>query len=118
MRKFKRADVIAVDRLVELSNGDHDIVRTEEEWRLVEIIFQFFMQRWPEEFNEFYKAIPDIRRSRRDKGYSKSKEMKYVGALPYRFMKLVQVIFPYQQFDKKFIYKLVKRIPLLKVGGA
>jgi hypothetical protein len=118
MRPFLRADVQAVDKLIELAKGYRDVVKSEEDWRLVEIIFQFFMQRWPKEFHEFYSAIPSIRSTRRDKGYSKSKEIKYVGALPYRFERLVKVIFPYQAFDKKFANKLVKRIPLLKVGGA
>lgn len=116
MRQFRQADVQAVDKLIELAQGNRDVVESDSDWRLVEIIFQFFMQRWPQEFNEFYSSIPDIRATRRDKGYSKSKEIKYVGALPERFMRLVKVIFPYQQYDKKFVNKLVKRIPLLKVG--
>lgn len=116
MRQFKRADVQAVDKLIELAQGNRDVVVTDSDWRLVEIIFQFFMERWPAEFQAFYESIPDIRGTRRSGGYSKTKELKYVGALPERFMRLVKVIFPYQQYDKKFVNKLVKRIPLLKVG--
>ena len=117
-RQFRRDDVAEVDKLIELAGDAREDVKTESDWRLVEIIAQFFMQRWPNEFTEFYKTIPQIRDTRRSKGYSSTKEIKYVGALPFRLMKLIQIIFPYQQFDKKFVYRLVKRIPLLKVGGA
>lgn len=116
MRQFKRSDVAAVDKLIELAGESRDVVKTDADWRLVEIIMQFFIERWPQEFKDFYDAIPDIRKLKNDKGYSKTKEIKHVGSLPIRFMKLVQVIFPFQQFDKKFVYKLVRRIPLLAVG--
>lgn len=117
IRQFKKNDVVAVDKLNDLIGGKRENVKTDEDWRLVEIIMQFFMQRWPEEFWEFYRTIPKIRHTRNAKGYSKTKEVKYVGAMPVRFQRLLKVAFPYQQFDKKFVNKLVKRIPLLMIGG-
>lgn len=115
MRQFKAADVQAVDKLIELAGDNRDVVKTENDWRLVEIIMQFFMERWPQEFRDFYTSIPKIREAK-GRGYSKTKEIKHIGSMPDRFMRLVKVIFPYQQFDKKFTYKLIRRIPLLAVG--
>lgn len=116
-RQFRKKDITDVDKIVEISRGNRETIKKESDWVVVEHLLRFFYERWPEEFKEFKTTIPDIRKTRNNKGYSKSKEIMYVGALPQRFMRLIKVVFPYQQFDKKFIYKLVKRFPLFKVAG-
>jgi hypothetical protein len=114
---FKKNDVDTIDHLVEISKGKRETIKSQKDWEIVSELLDFFAQRWPEEFKDFKQAIPDIRKSRRAGGYSKSKEIKYVGAFPPRFERLLRVIFPLQQFNKDFVNKLVKRIPLFKVGG-
>lgn len=116
-RAYKENQVRTVNKIVELARGKREIVKTLDDWDIVEELLRFFASEWPAEFNEFRKSIPDIRSSRRDGGYSESGEIKYVGAMPPRFMKLIKAIFPFQQFDKKFVNKLVRKIPLFKVGG-
>lgn len=115
-REYRKKDIIDVDAIIELA-GNRETVKTEKDWVIVERLLLFFKERWPNEFIEFRSAIPSIRKTRNSRGYSKSKEIMYVGAMPQRFMRLLKVIFPYQQFDKKFINKLVKRIPLFRVAG-
>jgi hypothetical protein len=116
-RQYEKTVVEDVDKIVELSHGNREVVKTSKDWEILEELLKFYIKRWPQEFAEFKETIPNIRHSRRDGGYSKSKETMYVGAIPPRFMKLIKVIFPQQQFDKKFVWKMVTKIPLFRVGG-
>ncbi len=116
LRQYQRRIVERIDHIVELAHGQRDSIASERDWKIFEELFIFFAEEWPAEYAEFKSSIPDIRTSRNDKGYSKSREMKYVGAIPPRLMRLTKAIFPSQQWDKKFVNKLVKRFPLFKVG--
>lgn len=117
LRAFKKQTVDRVDRIIELAHGQRDFVTSENDWKIVEELILFFAAQWPNEFLEFKQSIPEIRQSRNSGGYSDSREMVYVGAIPPRLMKLVKAIFPAQQWDKKFVNKFVKRFKLFKVGG-
>ncbi len=114
-RQFRENDVKAVDRIVELAHGDREAVVTQKDWEIFASLLAFYQERWPDEFNSFVDSVKDIRRSRSQGAYSKSKEMMYVGTLPVRFMKIIKVIFPEQQFDKKFIWKMVNKFKIFKV---
>lgn len=118
VRAFQREVVDAVDAIVELAHGEREFVTTENDWKVFEELLKFWAKKWPDEYMEFKSVVSDIRATRNSGGYSQSKEIKYVGALPsQRFMKMVKVIFPAQQWDKKFTNKFVKKFPLFKVGG-
>lgn len=119
LRAFERRVVDTVDRIIELAHGQRDLITSESDWKVVEELLKFWAMQWPQEYIEFKGSIRNIRETRRDGGYSTSKEIKYVGALPsQRFMKMMKAIFPGQQWDKKFTQKFVNRFPLFKVGGA
>ena len=113
----KQDDLDTIDHLVELSSGKREEVRSQKDWEIMEELFNFFAKRWPNEYKDFKDAVPQIRSSRNRGGYSKSKEMVYMGALPPRFERLIKAIFPLQSFNKDFMYKLIKRMPLFKIGG-
>lgn len=117
-RRFEKRLVDQVDHLVELSRGNRDSIKTEDDWKVLGEILKFFANEWPHEFEQFKSTIPDIRATRRDGGMSSTKEIKYVAALPPRFEKLIKAVFPFQSFDKKFIYRLIRRFPVFRVGGA
>ena len=95
-----------------------DVVKTERDWNAVAQLVVFFIRTFPEEWKQFRDTIPDIRETRREGGYSRSKEIKYVGALPFRLERMIKICFPYQQFNKEFVYKFVKRFKIFQVGGA
>ena len=117
VRLYKKEDVEAVDYLVKIAHGKRTTVSTLKDWEIVAKLFEFWTRKWPHEWNEFGESIKDIRATRAKKdGKSKSGEIKYVGALPPRFMKLIKIIFPEQQFNKKFVYQLTSRIKIIKVG--
>lgn len=116
LRAYKKRIVEQIDRIVELAHGQRDFIENESDWVVVEELLKFFASEWPHEFNDFIDAIPSIREAK-GSGYSKSNEIKHVGSIPPRFMKMLKAIFPAQQWDKTFINKFVKRFPLFKVGG-
>lgn len=117
LRQYERRIVERIDAIVELAHGERDTITTDNDWRVFEELIRFFAEEWPNEFEDFKTAIPGIRELKGD-GYSQTREIKHVGSLPPRLMRITKSIFPSQQWDKKFTGKLVKRFPLFKVGSA
>ena len=117
LKAFQKRDVEDANYLVRISHGKRDLVKSLKDWEIIAKLFEFWTRRWSEEWQEFSKTIIDIRATRaRKDGLSRTREIKYVGALPPRFMRLIKAIFPQQQFDKKFVYALTNRIKIIKVG--
>ena len=111
-----KSDIEAIDYLIKISKGAKS-VKTASAWGVVAKVFEFWTRRWPNEWNEFASSIKDIKATRlRKDGKSKGGGIKYIGALPLRFERLIKAVFPEQKFDKKFVYKLVKNIEIIKVG--
>lgn len=117
VRSYRRNVVEAIDAIVELAHGERDVVKSQSDWTVFEELLRFFASEWPNEFQQFKESIDLIRSTRNSGGYSQSKEIKYVGAFPPRFERMIRVIFPAQQFDKKFVNTIVRKFPLFKVGG-
>lgn len=115
--QVRKQDVEDIDRIVELSKGNRDTIKTESDWQVFNELLKFFIYRWPSEFEEFKKTIPQIRATRRDGGYSANKEMMYIASLPPKLERLIKTVFPAQQFNKNFIYKLISRYTIFRVGG-
>ena len=115
-KKFKKSDVQRVEGLA-LDIGKREEVKTERDWEAVDKIIKFYWATWPEDAQEFYNIVPDIRGTRASGGYSKSRETKYLGALPLRLLKCIKIFFPKQQWDKNFSNKFVKRFKIFGVGG-
>ena len=116
-KQYEKRLVDRTDRIVELAHGERDVVKSASDWDVVEELLKFWYEEYPLEYKEFKSSVVDIRRSRNSDGYSKSRDTRYLGALPPRFMRMIKAIFPFQQFDRAFTNKLVNRIPLFKVGG-
>ncbi len=116
-RQFRDDDVKFVDMLVEQSLACNKKVVNDKDWDLVKSAFTHFANRWPEEFKEFKESVDLIRRTRNAKGYSKTKEIQYVGALPMRFERILKICFPENELNKEFLWKLVKKMPIFKVAN-
>lgn len=110
----RKSDVEFADRIIAF--GKRDTVKTEEDWGVISELFKFFIKRFPAEWADFEKNINDVRRSRNPGGYSKTKEIQYLASIPLRFERMIRTVFPFQQFDKKFVNSLVKRYKILKVA--
>ena len=116
LRVYPKWQVEAVNDLVYRARGA-DTVKTEKDWNLVAGIVVFFIRCWPEEWEEYRKTLDDIRGSRRSGGYSKDKEMRFVGAMPLRLERLIKACFPDNEFNKNFVNTFVKRFKIFRVGG-
>jgi hypothetical protein len=114
---LKQRDVDTIDHLVEISKGKRETVSSAKDWEIMDELLSFFIQRWPNEFNDFKESMELIRQSRLKGGYSRSGEIKYTASLPPRLERLIKAIFPLQQFNKEFIYKLINHYKIFKVGG-
>lgn len=118
---YPKPAVDIVDGLVRLTRGrGGDTVTTEYDWKLVEDLVNFWVQQYPKEAKEFFTSVSGIREAREgNKGYSTSKEMQYIASFPsdMRLIKIIRIYFPYQQFDKKFMTKFIRRFPKFKIGG-
>jgi hypothetical protein len=79
-KQFRKKDVDDVDRIVHLSKGNREFVKTMDDWKILEELLKLFAERWPVEWQEFKSAMPDIRSTRRSGAKSESGEMMYVGA--------------------------------------
>lgn len=108
LRAFRKQDIVDVDRLLEISKGNRESIKTNEDWNVLANLVIFYIQRWPQEWKEFRTILPDIRSSRNTGGYSKSKEIMHVASLPFRLERLIKIIFPQQQYTKKFIWNFSK----------
>jgi hypothetical protein len=119
LRQFREQDVRFVDKLISehKSAGGNETVKTDKDWDVLKSAFDYFAKRWPEDYQAYKKAQQDIRTTRGKGGYSQSKEIKYLASLPVRFERIIKRLYPDQQFDKAFMYKLVKRMNIFKVGG-
>ena len=113
---IERWKVRAIDDLVGRARGA-DVVKTEKDWNLVAGCVVFYIKVWPQEWTEFKKSVDNIRVTRGSGGYSKSREFRYVGALPPRLERIIKTCFPNQGFDKTFVNKFVKKFQAFKVGG-
>lgn len=118
LRAFRKSDVEDVDELVRISRGNRQTVKTQADWEVVENIIRFYIKRWPQDWAEFARSMPDIRQSRNPGGMSKSKNMVYLAAIPLRLERLIKIIFPFNQVNSKFSHELIRRFGKgFQVGG-
>lgn len=120
MLPIKRSDLDAVDYLMKVAGGSRSTVETLSDWNVVAKIFEFWTRRWPRDWHNFASNIQDIRATRaRKDGYSKEKRkegVRYLAAVDMRLMKLIKIIFPEQQWDRKFTDKFIRNIKISRVG--
>lgn len=116
-KQYEKKLVDRTDHIIQMAQGERDEVKSAKDWEIIGELVKFFADEFSDEWDEFVKSLPDIRSSRNEGGYSSTREIKYLGALPQRLIKMIKVIFPFQQFDKKFMYKLIRKFPVFQVGG-
>jgi hypothetical protein len=117
LRAFRQRDLDDVDYLVKISRGNRETVKTEDDWNVLANIVIFYIKRWPQEWAEFRSSIPDIRQTRGKGGYSQSREMKYLAAIPLRLERLIKAVFPMNQVNKKFSNEFIRRFKVFQIGG-
>lgn len=105
-----------VDDLVIKSKG-REFVQSDSDWKVIEQLMNVFFAFYPEEAQDIVSFVKENRGVlKNNKGYSDSKEIKHLASLPLRLQKMIRICFPLQKFDKKFIYKLIWKYPVFKMG--
>ncbi len=108
-----------VDKIVELRKGRPTFVDGDKDWEVIWELFVLWYTEYPEHYEEFQRSIQELR----DNLKRKDAITKEGGAMiqhqlevPEMFHRMVKICYPDQQWDRKFVRELSRRIPVLKVA--
>lgn len=117
LKLYRSSDVDSVDAVLQLTKGYPGPIAKESHWKALEALIDFYFRKWPQEANDFFKQMVEIKRTRlNSKGESASKEIKFLAALPPTLHRLLRAAFPLQEMNKDFMYKLTRRFKKFRVG--
>lgn len=109
-----------VDKLVELSKNSGTTIESENDWQIIEKLFEFFKSEFPEDYSEYLVSIANLR-SQHNYGNAIVKQgeamVQHQLEIPEKFAELIWAIFPDQKFDRDFVRGLAKTLPILKVAS-
>ena len=117
---YEKPLVDAVEHLVRLARraGATGKVETEKHWEVIEAIFGVWANLYPQEYKDFRQFQVRQKLAQRNKSIAREGEamVQHQLEIPRKFHDLLNVIFPDQKItDKKFISKLMQRMPLLNM---
>lgn len=106
-----------VDKLKYNTSG---MVESDKEWEAVVLMFELFKIEYPEHYEWFVEKIKFYRQAtdgthaiiKDDSGDSMQHQLE----IPEGFHMYVHKMFPNQKWDKKFVRRLIKELPILKVS--
>jgi hypothetical protein len=118
---YPRAIVEWVDKMIDYKKETHcpDHVDGEASWKLLEYLFEGWKVLYPQEAVEFEQSMDFIRRHTVNHGISKDKGeaiIQHQLEVPAGFFKMFRILFPFQNWDKKFVSQLVKRFKQFAVN--
>ena len=113
--------VALVDNIVhKLRHNTSGTVESDLEWEAVVLMFELFKVEYPEHYEWFQNKITEYRRvTDSSKGIVKDESgdsMQHQLEIPEGFHMYVHTMFPNQKWDKKFVRRLIKELPILKVA--
>lgn len=119
MEPFARHVVMGTDFIVETAkkNGSKSHVQTTADLKTLRAIFDVWSKMYPDYYNDFMKSIAWFRANEQDHGVGgdKGAKIQHQLEIPEKLYQMIMAIFPDQKWDRKFIMKLVKALPELKV---
>jgi hypothetical protein len=118
---YPRSVVEWVDKMIDFKkkHGCNDAVNTEHDWELIEFLYKGWEVIYPEEARLFFDSMSYIRAHTVNHGVSKDKgeaTIQHQLEIPENFYKMFRVMFPYQNWDKKFVTKFINRFKQFKVN--
>jgi hypothetical protein len=118
---FPKSVVEWVDKMIEFKskNHCHDMVLDEQDWDLIEFLYKGWEVIYPIEAREFFDSMDYIRAHTVNHGVSKDRgeaTIQHQLEIPENFYKMFRVMFPYQNWDKKFVTKFINRFKQFKVN--
>ncbi len=110
--------VEAVDYLIDIAkkNGSKDHVQTSADWATIREIFVLYAKMYPKHYEEFIKGIKEFRQIELSHGIGgdKGARIQHVLEVPDKFHAMVKIIFPLQEWNRKFCLRLAKECPALR----
>jgi hypothetical protein len=118
---YPRPIVEWVDKMIEYKSKHHchDIVESENDWELVDFLYKGWQVIYPIESEQFEESMKFIRAHTINRGISKDKGQAMIQhqlEIPENFFKMFRIMFPYQNWDKKFVSKFINRFKQFKVN--
>lgn len=110
-----------VDAIIEkLKHNTSGTVESDREWEAIVLMFELFKVEYPEHYQWFLNKIHEYRQATRDThGIIKDDSddsMQHQLEIPEGFHMYVHRMFPNQKWDKKFVRRLIRELPILKVS--
>lgn len=118
---FEREISEFVNSLLEFAdkNGSKEMVTKEKDWDVIAFICKGFYVLYPKTAAEFEKNVRALRANQKsshasikDRGGAQAQHMLKV---PSPLFRMIQVIFPLQKWDRRFVLKFAQRFPKFKV---
>jgi hypothetical protein len=113
--------VSLVDNIVhKLRHNTSGTVESDLEWEAVVLMFELFKVEYPEHYEWFQNKITEYRRATdSSKGIIKDDSgdsMQHQLEIPEGFHMYIHTMFPNQKWDKKFVRRLIRELPILKIS--
>ena len=115
-----RHKVKIVDALVELAKDSGRTIENDNDWSVVQKLFEFFKYEFPEDYQNVLKSVAELKQQH-NYGNAIVKEgegmVQHQMEIPQKFAEMIEAVFPDQKFDKDFVRGLSKAVPILKVAS-
>lgn len=116
-----RPQAMLIDRVVEkLKHNTSGTVESENDWEAVVMLFDLFRMEHPGHYAHFVETMKQYRfATMSTNAIIKDGEgdmVQHMLEVPERFHQYMHSMFPNQKWDKKFIMKLTRELPILKVA--
>jgi hypothetical protein len=114
---YERDLVKFVDYIIDkrIALGRPTTITNEAHWDLIIFILRGWYALFPEYAGQFFKHMKEVRLRAKHLGVSREGEamLQHLVEVPQSLYQMIDIAFPDQKWDKKFILKFAKRIPAL-----
>lgn len=108
--------------VVDARHSTSGFVEDDRDWDVLISLFMIWSRYYPKEYQDFIESVETIRSNTlMNKGILKGKGgglVQHQLELPYRWWKLVQVLYPKQHIDDSFVKKASKKLRVLNVSNS
>jgi len=107
-----------IDRIMETAKSSSGAVQSEADWKAVRLLFELFLQAYPDKALDLYKAVSYLKSQQNDHSFVKvNGDLKFQHQMevPEKFYMFMKAVYPNQQWDTKFVTKFISVVPEVSV---
>lgn len=114
-----RQQVQVIDKIIDkLKFNTTGVVETENDWQAIVLLFDLFRIEHPEHFDNFVELMKKYKQATAGNNSivkdGAGDMVQHMLEIPEMFYMYIYRMFPNQKWDKKFILKLSRELPILK----